>query len=239
MHNREDLYNLSSQFKELQRWRRRLDNSVVYENDYADNLSSIWHFCCMIVMYAFGIFYFIGRICLCKLSPHRIMPKAKRAWSRKKKKKGHTFHVHSTVLNLDKKVQDEAVSFDTDSVTAVCDNSANVHICNNESMFIGEIRKTDKHYVATIGGQKNAATGMGTVRWEWKDDNGKQHTYDIEDTLYFPSSPVNILSVTSFAEQLKDDDGTGIDTKRSRSTFIGRTISISAPSFILLLTSLK
>jgi len=116
-------------------------------------------------------------------------------------------------------VQNEAVSFDTDSVTAVCDNSANVHICNNKSMFIGEIRKTDKHYVATIGGQKNAATGMGTVRWEWKDDNGKQHTYDIEDTLYFPSSPVNILSVTSFAEQLKDDDGTGIDTKRSRSTF--------------------
>ena len=86
-------------------------------------------------------------------------------------------------------------------------------------MFIGEIRKADKHYVATIGGQKNAATGMGTVCWTWKDDNGKKHTYDIEDALYFPSSPVNILSVTSFAAQLNDDDGTGIDTKRSRSTF--------------------
>ena len=187
MHNREDLYNLSSQFKELQRWRRRLDNSVVYENDYADNLSSIWHFCCMIVMYAFGIFYFIGRICLCKLSPHRIMPKAKRAWSRKKKKKRHTFHVHSTVLNLDKKVQDEAVSFDTDSVTAVCDNSANVHICNNKSMFIGKIRKTDKHCVATIGGQKNAATGIGRCAGNGKMTMGSNIPMILRTRFIFPA----------------------------------------------------
>ena len=32
--------------------------------------------------------------------------------------------------------------------------------------------------------------------------------------LYFPESPVNILSVTKFADQLDDDQGTGIDTQK-------------------------
>mgnify|MGYP001046712641 CR=1 FL=1 len=41
----------------------------------------------------------------------------------------------------------------------------------------------------------------------------------MHDVLYFPTSPVNILSVTGFADQLKDDKGTGIDTKRSTSRF--------------------
>ena len=37
--------------------------------------------------------------------------------------------------------------------------------------------------------------------------------------LYFPDSPVNILSVTRFADQLDDDEGTGINTRRSYSEF--------------------
>jgi len=96
------------------------------------------------------------------------------------------------------------------------------------------MRKTDRHYVATIAGQKNAASAMGTVRWQWKDDDGKTHSFDIQDVLYFPTSPVNILSVTGFADQLNDDEGTGIDTKRSTSRFywqndrFHRTIAHSA-----------
>ena len=35
--------------------------------------------------------------------------------------------------------------------------------------------------------------------------------------FFFPDSPVNILSVTKFADQLNDDEGTGIDTKRNHS----------------------
>ena len=94
------------------------------------------------------------------------------------------------------------------------------YICNDKNMFDGELRPTDSHYVATIGGGKNnVAAGMGTVKWTWKDDNGKSHTMLIHDVLYFPSSPVNILSVTSLAEQLNDNDGTGIDTKQNTSQF--------------------
>ena len=86
-------------------------------------------------------------------------------------------------------------------------------------MFIIPPRQTNQHYVATIGGAKNSAAGMGTTRWYWKDDGGKQHTIDVDNVLYFPQSPVNILSITSLAYQFNDDDGTGINTKRSKSHF--------------------
>jgi hypothetical protein len=60
---------------------------------------------------------------------------------------------------------------------------------------------------------------MGTVNWRWKDDHGKSHTMKIKDVLFFPDSPVNILSITCLADQFKDDDGTGIDTKLTKSRF--------------------
>ena len=86
-------------------------------------------------------------------------------------------------------------------------------------MLIGPIYWTNQHYVASIGGSKNSASGMGTVRWRWKDDLGKSHTLHIENVLYFPQPPVNILSTTGLAYQLKDNDGTGIDTKINKSWF--------------------
>ena len=86
-------------------------------------------------------------------------------------------------------------------------------------MFISPPRRTDQHYIATIGGAKNSAAGMGTTLWRWKDDGGNQHTIDVKNVLYFPKSPVNILSITSLADQFNDDDGIGINTKRSKSHF--------------------
>ena len=122
-------------------------------------------------------------------------------------------------MNIDDLAQQRMLSFDTDASNIICDNSANVHICNDKSMFVGPIRPTDKHYVATIGGTKNSATGMGTVCWRWKDDTGRQHTTNVNNVLLFPQSPVNILSITALAAQFNDDEGTGIDTKRSKSRF--------------------
>ena len=60
---------------------------------------------------------------------------------------------------------------------------------------------------------------MGTVQWKWADDNGKMHEHDIHGVLFFTASPINILSVTAFAAQLNDEEGTGIDTKQRRSSF--------------------
>ena len=108
-------------------------------------------------------------------------------------------------------------SFDSDSTTIVCDNSANVSICNTKSMYVGEMQQIHNTNVATIGGKGHPVSGIGTVKWHWKDDDGVGHEFLVEDVLYFPQSPINILSVTSFARQLKDKDGTGITTLQTQS----------------------
>ena len=52
-----------------------------------------------------------------------------------------------------------------------------------------------------------------------ENDGGKQHMIDVENVLYFSQSTMNILIITSLADQCIDDDGTGINTKRSKSLF--------------------
>ncbi len=126
----------------------------------------------------------------------------------------------TSVYNVDDKVKNSSKNsiFDTDATFVVCDNSANTHICNDKSMFI-TFKETTSGMVATIGGKMNKPAGIGTVEWKWKDDEGIIHTERLEDVLYFPSSPINIMSVTAFAEQLEDEEGTGIDTKMKYSRF--------------------
>jgi hypothetical protein len=74
-------------------------------------------------------------------------------------------------------------------------------------------------HVATIGGRNSKPAGIGTVKWTWTDDAGNSHTHHLKDVLHFPTSPVNILSITELAKALNDDEGTGIDTKRMYSRF--------------------
>ena len=42
----------------------------------------------------------------------------------------------------------------------------------------------------------------------------------LENTLYFPKSLINIMSVTELANQFNDEEGTGIDTKMNHSLFL-------------------
>ena len=57
------------------------------------------------------------------------------------------------------------------------------------------------------------------MKWTWKDDGGAVHTEQLENTLYFPKSLINIISVTELAKQFNDEEGTGIDTKMNHSLF--------------------
>ena len=126
----------------------------------------------------------------------------------------------SSVFNVDDKVNKSQGNsmFDTDANFVVCDNSANIHICNDKSMYT-EFTETRKGFVATIGGKLNRPAGIGTVKWKWKDDDGIEHKNHLKKVLYFPHSPINIMSVTEFARQLDDEEGTGIDTKMKYSRF--------------------
>ena len=106
----------------------------------------------------------------------------------------------TTVLNVDKRVRTRyLLTYDTDSTTMVCNNSTNVQIYNKQNMFVGEIIKCTNQGVATVGGKGHHPSGIGTVRWIWCDNSGKSHEYLVKDALFFPQSPINILSVTCFA----------------------------------------
>ena len=88
-------------------------------------------------------------------------------------------------------------------------------MCNDLNCFKGGLVKDRTFQVTTIGGSHNRANGVDTVVLNRKDENGKLHTFEVKDVLYFLDSPVNILSVTKFVDQLNDDHGTGCDTKRN------------------------
>jgi hypothetical protein len=164
---------------------------------------------------------FLGSTSSChKMTWTRVRTKLKQKESRSRWSR--TRYVLATVYNIDQKmkqISENTMYFDTDTTFIICDNSSNVHICNDKRMFQDLKDVTSPNVVATIGGKNSSPSGVGTVKWTWKDDDGKDHTFIFENVLYFPNSPVNVLSVTSLADFLNDDEGTGIDTKRKYSRF--------------------
>ena len=63
-------------------------------------ISSAFHVILMLFLNLIGIGYFICRIVLFKCGYIVMTAKSKRVWHKRKKKK-RTYHVHSTVLNID------------------------------------------------------------------------------------------------------------------------------------------
>ncbi len=61
---------------------------------------------------------------------------------------------------------------------------------------------------------------VGRLPVTWKDNDGNPYSIVLEDVLYFPRSPVNVLLVTSLANQLDDDFGTSIKTSINMSKFV-------------------
>ena len=50
-------------------------------------------------------------------------------------------------------------------------------------------------------------------------DDGHKHAHTLTDVAYFPNAPVNLLSLTCFAQQLNDEEGTRINTGLIHSIF--------------------
>ena len=73
--------------------------------------------------------------------------------------------------------------------------------------------------VLTIGDNPSRPIGKGKVPIVINDNSGIQRKLVLEDILYFPQSPVNILGVTALASQFEDSHGTWILTRWKSSTF--------------------
>ena len=68
--------------------------------------------------------------------------------------------------------------FTKDPECVYVDNCANTHISNNKNHFVEftPIRRGSKDKVSTVGGLATPA-GEGTVKWSWRDDDGRSHTH--------------------------------------------------------------
>ena len=101
------------------------------------------------------------------------------------------------------------------------ENCANTHILNNRLHFVtfAPIRRGAHDRVSTVGGDSYPA-GEGTVKWSWRNNDGRAHTYLLPNCRYYPNLLACILSPTQFGLHLHDcDRGTGIDSGIHSSKF--------------------
>ena len=82
-------------------------------------------------------------------------------------------------------------------------------------MFTDNIETIVSNGPANIGGKYLIPKGIGTVSWSWTDDEGKLHTNKFTNVLYFPYSPVIIVSAIELSESMKDYWRTWVVTKRN------------------------
>jgi hypothetical protein len=90
-------------------------------------------------------------------------------------------------------------SFDTDSSFWVCNNSATGHICNDKSLYSGEL--VPSIYIVGAATASSKPMLMGTVILHLTDGNGATHIFTLSHVNYMPKSPVNILSMRVLSEQ--------------------------------------
>ncbi len=95
------------------------------------------------------------------------------------------------------------VHFDTDSIFFVCINSTTGHICNDIQKFIpGSLCQTNK--CLTTANSTGSCHQEGTVQLQLLDDNGTNYIFILDNCLYHPGSPVNLLLTRRLAEKYID-----------------------------------
>ena len=156
-----DQHKILSEFKDFKRRHQALD----FRSIFAEVYMVFWLYLKMMTCNTIALTYFTSRIFLYKVGYLVVPSSHNRPGSKRRKQGRQLFHVHTSVLNIDKRFQNHSTTFETNSSNLICDNSANFHLCSSKIMFIGPMRRTDQHYVATIGGRKNSASGTGTIRW--------------------------------------------------------------------------
>jgi hypothetical protein len=124
----------------------------------------------------------------------------------------------TSFANVDTEQLNTQIRFDADSSFFVCDNSTTGHICNDIRKFVpGSIRQTNKSLTTENG--TGSCLQEGTVKIWLIDDVGTQHIFILDNCLYHPESPVNLLSTRRLAEKFLNADGNPDDETRIESRY--------------------
>ena len=95
--------------------------------------------------------------------------------------------------------QERIVKFDTDAKPIGVDNRCSTCISPYIEDFIGPLEDTNKTIKGFAGAQANNPK-IGTFRWQWLDDSGKMHTFEIPNSYYFPECELRLLSPQHWAQ---------------------------------------
>ncbi len=95
--------------------------------------------------------------------------------------------------------------FDRESSFWVCNNSATGHICNDKSLFSGELVPSI-YIVGAVTGTSEQML-MGTVVLRLTEDNGDKHRFTLTHMNYMSKSPINLLSTRVLSKQFTNEHG--------------------------------
>ena len=95
--------------------------------------------------------------------------------------------------------QERIVKFDTDAKPIGVDNRCSACISPYIEDFIGPLEDTNKTIKGFAGARTNNPK-IGTLRWQWSDDSGKIHTFEIPNSYYVPSCELRLLSPQHWAQ---------------------------------------
>jgi hypothetical protein len=112
----------------------------------------------------------------------------------------------TSFADVDSEQLNTQTHFDTDSVFFVCDNSTTGQICNDIQKFVpGTLQQTKKSLTTANG--TGPCLQEGTVCVRLQDDMGTEHVFILDNCLYHPDSPINLLSTRCLAEKFIDGSG--------------------------------
>ena len=111
---------------------------------------------------------------------------------------------------------DGNMSFNSDTTEFGTDNCATHHICSQLKLFI-DMRPAPKIGVTGVAGSL-MASGIGTVQFTIIDDNEEKHIVKLKNVIYLPESAKNLISISQWSKDMKDD--CGIISRGTYSTFM-------------------
>ena len=103
---------------------------------------------------------------------------------------------------------DDLKTLDVDNYRFVIDTSTTFHICRHRELFIGNVSKARHIFIKGVGGRiKNR--GYGKIKIGIINDNNEERDLVINNVLYVPDCPTNLIIPQLWSRSTENPSGTG------------------------------
>ena len=96
--------------------------------------------------------------------------------------------------------------FNLNSIQAVVDNCATATALNDKSLFVGELTPTSAYSLIAVSGCDYRPMHYGPAALTARNDDDVVVKIPTPKALYFPTSPVNVISVGKLSWYYSDGD---------------------------------